>query len=247
MNVDYYGISDIGLKRTNNEDAWGELSQHHFYVLADGMGGHQAGEIASRETVESLLRAIPTLFRKKRELQPEEFQEEIKEVILETNSWIYHLAQENSDMHGMGTTLCCLTLYQNQAICIHVGDSRIYRFRDQECELLTQDHSLRKELAKRYHMDEESGLGLPSKHVITRAIGTSAHVEPEINSFEINAGDTYFLCSDGLSDVVSEDEMTVILNKATSAEEASASLVELALNHGGQDNITVVMVKVNTL
>lgn len=243
MFVESYGISDIGLKRHNNEDAWGEIPAHHFYVLADGMGGHQAGEVASKETIDALLKAVPALFSTPTTLSLEELSIELQEIILETNSWIYHLSKENPDWQGMGTTLCCLLLYQNHAIYAHVGDSRIYRYRG-TLKLLTQDHSLRREVAKRYHLKEHQGHLLPSKHVITRAIGTSSRVEPECNLSEIKAGDIYFLCSDGLTDVVDEEEITHILETKNEVKEACTALIQTALAHGGQDNITLVMVKV---
>lgn len=243
MNIESFGISDIGLQRQNNEDAWGILPQLHFYIVADGMGGHQAGEIASHETVESLLKTIKNVLTTKGPLSQEEILLELKEAILETNSWVNHLSQENEEMHGMGTTLCCLLIHQNKVVYAHVGDSRIYRFR-KKLTLLTQDHSLRKELAERYQLDEKKASGLPSKHVITRAIGTSYHVEPDLNCEQAHPGDIYLLCTDGLTDVVSEEEISALLEQNLPTQKTCEKLMQIALTQGAPDNITFIMIRV---
>lgn len=242
MKIESYALSDIGLNRQNNEDAWGEIPPY-FFALADGMGGHQAGEVASHETIESLLKRINNILTIPSLFSAEELSLELKEAILEANSWIYHLSQENEEMHGMGTTLCCLLIYEDFVFYAHVGDSRIYRFRN-ELKALTLDHSLRREMAERYHLDEKNGQGLPSKNVITRAIGTSYHVEPEIRYTPLVSGDIYLLCSDGLTDVVEESEIAAILKKNLSLKEASELLLQTALGQGGHDNITLILIKV---
>lgn len=243
MKIESFGISHIGHHRHNNEDAWGELPNRNFYILADGMGGHQAGEIAATEAVESVLRTMRHVLSHKTSLSTMELQFELKEAILEANSWVYHLSQESSDMQGMGTTLCCLLFYENHVIFGHVGDSRIYRFQ-KKLECLTQDHSLRKEVANLLHLDEKAATGLPSKNIITRAIGTSSYVEPDLNSLSALSGDIYFLCSDGLSDLVSDQEMASVIKQHSTLKQIGEALVQKALENGGNDNITLVITKI---
>jgi len=242
MQIESFGLSDIGLSRHNNEDVWAEIPSLHFYVLADGMGGHLAGEIASTEAVESLIKTIRHILTTKSPLSNNDLSLELKEAILEANSWVYHLSRENREMQGMGTTLCCCLLNQNTLIYAHIGDSRIYRFREQ-LECLTKDHSLKKQIEEDYHLYEHRLIEPTFKNVITKAIGTSSHVEPDIDFTEVKTGDIYFLCSDGLTDAVEEEEIAAILRQSPTIQIACDRLVKSALAHGGHDNITLLMIK----
>ena len=176
INLESFGISHIGLQRSNNEDVWAELFDKRFYALADGMGGHQAGEVAAKETISLLCQIMQRL--------PEATQEEsslyLKEAICETNRRLYEMAEAASHLQGMGTTLCCFLIHENSFIHAHVGDSRIYRLRG-TLTALTSDHTIKKEVH-----------GIPYKNVITRAIGTAPIVEPEIGISPLQDGDIYF-------------------------------------------------------
>jgi PPM family protein phosphatase len=242
--IESFGISDIGLVRQNNEDVWLELPLYRFYLLADGMGGHQAGEVAAKETAMALSRFIEQLFEGRKELFTiDELALQLKEGIKAANRAVYDMSRLHDELAGMGTTLCCFLLYHNTLIYAHVGDSRIYRFR-KHLEQLTQDHSLRRELMHRFHVEEAKINTLPFKNVITRAVGTSPHVEPDIATVHVEPNDCYFLCSDGLTDLVSDSEIAQILQKNLAVKESCENLVALAKDKGGIDNITIVMIKI---
>jgi serine/threonine protein phosphatase PrpC len=239
--LDCYGISDIGYVRSNNEDAWEAAPEHRFFVLADGMGGHNAGEVAAKMAVVSLCESLKEL---KELTSNTELKSSMRSAILAANSSIYTSAGEKEDLSGMGTTLCCLAFHHATLIYAHIGDSRIYRFRNKCLEQLTQDHSLRRELLMRGELSAKQAACYPHRNIITRALGTSAHVEPEIAHTDVALNDVYFLCSDGLTDHLSNEEIASLLQNSSSLSQASHELVEKAKAKGGCDNITIVMVKV---
>lgn len=233
--IESFGISDLGLKRSNNEDVFHELPSLRFFVLADGMGGHNAGEVAAREVVYHLSTSIHQLFSSSEETKNslEHLPNHLHKAIQNANLWVHELSEQKAEFCGMGTTLCCLLLHQNSLVYAHVGDSRIYRFRT-FLEQLTEDHSLIKK-------QENSANG---KNIITRAIGTTPHVSPDISIAPVEPNDIYFLCSDGLTDFVSDEELSLILQEHSCIKTASKKMIEAAKNKGGCDNITVLMIKV---
>jgi len=238
--VNSFGCSDIGLVRKNNEDVWQCVPEKNFYLLTDGMGGHNAGEIAAREAAQSVCSSIEKL---NPSMSLEEACSYIKNAIIAANLHVYRLANTHDAWRGMGTTLCCFFLYDQTLIYAHVGDSRIYRFRS-KLERLTQDHSLRQEIINRLQLKKNLVSHLPFKNVITRAIGTYPKVEPEIATTTVCLQDIYFLCSDGLTDLVSDAEIEAILQNTSTIEEACDNLVELAKYNGGNDNITILMIQI---
>lgn len=242
--MESYGISDIGL-RSNNEDSWAGVPNCKFFVLADGMGGHQAGEVASKETVQRLSIRIEDFYETALTSPPtsEEWAEKLGDLILRVNREVYQLSLQNEKYAGMGTTLACLLITGERLIYAHIGDSRIYRFRKKELTKLTLDHSLKQELLRKGDLGKTPSKHAP-KNIITRAVGTHANVEPDIEISTLKSDDIYFLCSDGLTDELSLEEMRSILLEAKTIKEASDSLVAAAKQKGGSDNITVVMVKV---
>lgn len=244
LEVESYGISDIGLCRSNNEDVWAELPDIHFYALADGMGGHQAGEVAAKESVLELCDIVDELFSQESTPSSERVIQFLKQGFTDANEWVRSLAREHPELSGMGSTLCCFCVVKNSLVYAHIGDSRIYQFRH-TLKRLTQDHSLRQKLLSNGDLDEKRAAAFPYKNIITKAIGTHPFVEPQITSTPIFKGDIYFLCSDGLTDHVSDPEIEAILKKSTSIKEASIELVEAAKNAGGSDNITLVMIKLS--
>ena len=224
-----FGISDLGLVRENNEDVFHEIPRHGFFVLADGMGGHKAGETAAKEVVHHLSTSVCQTFSTAS--PPHSFlpiSQMLHGAILQANKWVHQLSQQKEDLHGMGTTLCCVLLHQDSLIYAHVGDSRIYRFRDNLVKI-TEDHSLTPE---------------EKNHMITRAIGTNSHVEPDVNITAIEKNDIYFLCSDGLTDFVPDEEISSILKKHTCIKSAAKRMIEAAKMRGGRDNITILMIRV---
>ena len=240
-----YGLSDIGLVRQNNEDVWAELIGLGFYVLADGMGGHQAGEVASRETVNALCRIIKKKVNLiKVEPDLEEIQQLLKRVIEQVNSFVYRMGKSQRELRGMGTTLCCLLFNEKGLVYAHVGDSRIYRYREKKLEQITKDHSLLRELVDQGQITEQQATDFLYKNIITKAIGTEPKIEPCVNICDVQLDDIYLMCSDGLSDLLTPPEMAYILRTCSSLDEAVHRLISMANTKGGHDNITVVMTKV---
>lgn len=236
--IETFGVSDIGLSRENNEDVWAELADDHFYVLADGMGGHLAGEVAAKEAVLHFCDAVDKYFRSPTPPSVSSAKRYIGETFISANSWIRRLSKDHPDLHGMGTTLCCLLLLENKAIIGHVGDSRIYRYR-KELSRLTKDHSLAQEAAF-------SSRGRAAKHILTKALGISPAIEPELLEVPYEQGDIYLLCSDGLHDVLSDKQIEALFRRSTSLKNAALELVEAAKKGGGHDNITLLLVKIGS-
>jgi len=243
--ISFGGLSDIGLVRQNNEDVWSYIPELKLFVLADGMGGHQAGEIAAREAVNELSRALKTKIKDTdNQLSLKENEDLLRRAIKHINSYIFRMGREDPNLRGMGTTVCCLQFQDRGAIYAHVGDSRIYLFRDKKIVQLTKDHSLLCELVDQGHMDEDQVADFLYKNIITKAIGTEPKVEPDVTSMELCVGDIFIMCTDGLSDLLNTNEMISILETSPSLEEATKALITIANQKGGRDNITVVLIKV---
>ena len=234
-----FGLSDVGVTRANNEDVWIALPEIGFFALADGMGGHQAGEVAAKETVDFLSNAA----RKIKSRDIVELIIEMRHAIEKANRRVHQLGCSSSELQGMGTTLCCLMWTEEAVIYAHVGDSRIYRLRENRLELLTQDHSLFAKWLATGKLAEECSTPYPYKNVITRAIGGPGKANPEIAVAPHLPGDLFFLCSDGLTDVLSLGEMEKILNRAPDLRLAAELLIEKAKIKGSSDNMTILMVQ----
>ncbi|NGX37507.1 MAG: putative protein phosphatase 2C-type [Chlamydiae bacterium] len=239
MKIESYGVSDIGLSRLNNEDAFAQLPKENCFILADGMGGHNAGEVAANETVFELCRLV----KDETPHTPAAWAKILNEGIKKANAHVFNLATKEKKLKGMGTTLCLALIAQTSLIYAHVGDSRIYRFRKGRLTQLTEDHSLKAELIAKGELDESDAAAFP-KNVITRAIGTSKTVTPQIQTTSIESGDLYFLCSDGLTDPLNNTQILDIIEDSLTIEEASESLILAAKKRGGGDNITLLLFKI---
>jgi len=234
LSVEYFGLSHIGYVRKDNEDVWLKAAAKPFFALADGMGGHQAGEVAASEAVRILCTEIERI--KKIPESEERAVHLLKEAVQKTNEQVHRHSLEHAFLEGMGTTLVCLWLSEKKAYFAHVGDSRLYLYR-KKLERLTHDHSLREEWLAKGH------LPLPSKNILTRAIGTNLEVEPDVGSLDIEPNDLFLLCSDGLTDSVCDEEIFTILKKGDDLQDTAQELVEAALKKGGSDNITVFLIR----
>lgn len=243
---DYYGISDIGLVRDHNEDVWAAHPQMGVFALADGMGGHSAGEVAAKEAVDYVSQLIKK-WKPTEEPTAEQMEAFLYDALIETNQWIYQKAASDEALNGMGTTLCVLFILGKVAVLGHVGDSRIYRIRNTRLTQMTEDHSLVSEMQALGVMDHEEGRSFPYKHILTRAIGSHPMVEPTVSSISIQQRDLFFLCSDGLTNFVKDEEIKEILLKNISLEKKGKELVDLANEHGGGDNVTCILVCPNDL
>ncbi|MFQ5597319.1 MAG: Stp1/IreP family PP2C-type Ser/Thr phosphatase [Nitrospiria bacterium] len=244
------GISDIGCVRRTNEDSIGLFHELNLFIVADGMGGHAAGEIASKMAVDQIkayFKAPPQVdhLKKTENSVPnaDRHQPGLAEAIAHANRQIFVASMENRALNGMGTTVVALLAKPDVAEIGFVGDSRVYLYRNKVLTQLTHDHSLVNEYVKRGILAPEEASSHPQKHVLSRALGTGSKVEVECLQKGPEAGDVFLLCSDGLSNKLSMLEMTSILESSGEGlEKASEHMVRLAKEKGGEDNISIVFV-----
>ena len=242
------GCTDTGLRRNHNEDHIGFNQKLGIAVLADGMGGHQAGEIAAHMAVESVLEHLQDLADRQssRPITGSQLLEFVSNTISYSNSMIYQAAEALEEHKGMGTTLVAAIVKGSQIYAGHVGDSRLYLFRDGELKRITRDHSLVQDLVDRGFYTEEEARMASVGHIVTRALGTKADVEVDTIQHELQQGDVLMLCSDGLSDMVADWLIADSLNERNeNLEETANKLVELANRNGGKDNISVILMQVH--
>ncbi len=221
--------SDTGRQRNANEDSF--LASPPVFAVADGMGGAQAGEVASRLAAESF-GAV-----RRADESPEAY---LKTIAKTANARIHRLAQTDSSRSGMGTTLTAALVEDDEVGLAHVGDSRAYLFRDGRLKLLTSDHSLVEELRRSGRLTDEQAEDHPQRSIITRALGPEREVEVDTMTYRARPGDVYLLCSDGLTTMLREERIEAVLADAPSLDEAAERLVTEANDAGGRDNITVV-------
>jgi len=221
--------SDTGRQRDANEDSY--LARPPVFAVADGMGGAQAGEVASRVAAESF-DAV-----ERGNESPEAY---LRAIAKTANARIHRLAQADSSRSGMGTTLTAALVEDDEVGLAHVGDSRAYLFRDGELKLLTADHSLVEELRRQGRLTDEQAEDHPQRSIITRALGPEREVEVDTMTYRARPGDVYLLCSDGLTTMMREDQIAAVLRDEPSLESAADRLVREANQAGGRDNITVV-------
>ena len=230
-----YAITNTGRVRAMNEDAYylpgpGE----HFAAVADGMGGHLAGEVASAMAIELFARRM----RAARGL-PEDT---LRDALECANMAIYHAAARDADKRGMGTTFTAVWMGEGEAYLAHVGDSRAYLLRDGRLLRVSRDHTLVEELVAHGHLTREQAKTYPHRNYITRALGVNATVQPDILRLDWLEGDVWLLCSDGLTNEVEEADIERVLKGAGEYGEKLSRIVRMALEHGGRDNITGVLV-----
>ncbi len=223
-------LTDVGRQRSANEDSFVESPP--FFAVADGMGGAKAGEVASQIAVEAFDGAGGS---------PEEAEGQLREIAQSANRRIYDLAQAEESRRGMGTTLTAALVGPDGVSLGHVGDSRCYLLRDGELEQLTRDHSLVAELERTGQIGPGEAEHHPQRSIITRALGPERDVDVDTYTIQGRPGDVFLLCSDGLTSMISNDEVASILRSAGSLDEAAGSLVRSANQSGGKDNITVVL------
>jgi protein phosphatase len=231
--------TDPGLKRAHNEDAYAILEDHHLFVIADGMGRHAAGEVASQLCVDAIAESFRTSnFGRSQSPPLPRRASRLRGAISLANDRIYREAQANGAYTGMGTTVVCAYFSpNNQYVCIaHVGDSRCYRLRAGKLIQLTKDHTL-----------GAAGIQGKTSALLSRAVGIDKTVEVEVNVESPLPGDTYLLCSDGLSRMVEAPEIQSTLESVPDLDDATRILVEKANERGGRDNITTILVRVDAL
>lgn len=227
--AEHAAISDTGRQRRANEDSF--LDRPPLFVVADGMGGAQAGEVASQMAAKAFETGLDGA------LSPES---RLGRIVEQANSDIHSLAASDDRYQGMGTTLTAALVESDEVTIVHVGDSRAYRFRADELTRLTKDHSLVGEMVRRGALSEQDAERHPQRSIITRALGPEPQVEADILTHSARSGDIYLLCSDGLTGMVDENSLAVVLRRVASLQAAVVEMVRRANENGGIDNITVV-------
>jgi len=234
--AEHFEKSDTGRQRRANEDSF--FVRAPLFVVADGMGGAQAGEVASRLAAETFSAGLPD------DGTPEQ---RLEERVRAANQRIHEVSQEDRALNGMGTTLTAAYLDGDELALAHVGDSRAYLLRDGELSRLTRDHTLVEELVRRGELTEQEAAEHPQRSIITRALGPEPDIDIDLHTHRVHAGDVLLLCSDGLTGMIGEDDLQEILSAATSLRDAGRALVDAANEAGGRDNITVVLFRLEEI
>lgn len=252
LRIQFAGNTHVGMKRTHNEDNLRVVGEQNLYMVADGMGGHASGEVASEMAVDTLADffeqtadddEITWPYKMDKGLKYEE--NRLTAGIKLANLRIYETAAQNSSQRGMGTTMVALFFSGNEAFFGHVGDSRIYRLRGDELTQVTEDHSLLNDYIKMKDLTEQEIENFPHKNVIVRALGMKETVQVDVAHEKPQPGDLYMLCSDGLNGMINDATIRdIMIEQRDDLEACCNKLIEAANDNGGTDNITVVVVKV---
>jgi len=241
--------SDTGCVREHNEDNFGFDVDMGLAVLADGMGGYKAGEVASAIAITSLVHTVIQIrgSEEKVDLDGRRHEESaiLYRALHHANQQVYDSAHENKECRGMGTTVSAAWFHGTKISIAHIGDSRIYRYRDYRLELLTTDHTVVQELVDHGFYTQEEAKASEQRNIVTRALGIDPVVEVDIYDYDARVGDIYLFCSDGLTDMVDDLDIANILRRSsTDLEYGTGELVNKALSNGGKDNVTVILARV---
>ncbi len=249
------GLSDRGLKRAHNEDSLSVVPDLGLFIVADGMGGHSAGEVASRQAIETIVDFLRMGEEETARFAPpapnpnlSETENRISSAVQLANRDVHKLAEDHSEFHGMGTTIVGILIDPDKPLAgiAHVGDSRCYRVRDGKIEQLTLDHSWVSEQLQKKIITPEEAKNHRWKNVITRALGHRRDVEVDVQTTDLRPNDLYLLCSDGLCGLVDDDNLRRILLSHADLDEVVSSLIRAANEAGGHDNISIVVVRILT-
>jgi protein phosphatase len=244
------GLSDVGLARTHNEDCFDIDPDHQIYIVADGMGGHSHGEVASRIAVKAIRDFIhqtadqDTTWPFAYDTRLKRHANQLKASVRIAHDKVLRAIRQDGSLVGMGTTVVGFLFKGGTAAVAHVGDSRAYRLREGRLDLLTQDHTWVNEQVVAGYLSEEQARAHPLKNVVTRALGGEAEVLVDVREFDVAPGDLYLLCSDGLTTMLSDPEIEERLRSGQAPDQICRQLVRDANHKGGLDNVTVVLLQV---
>ena len=251
QSLEIAACTDPGMVRSHNEDSIASDPANGLVVLADGMGGYNAGEVASGMATTVITTEMQQLLGK---VHPYDVDPEsnkviaanlVREQVMKANASIYHAAQSQPQYAGMGTTLVVCLFYDNKALVAHLGDSRLYRMRDGALTQITRDHSLLQEQIDSGLISAEQAKHAQHKNLVTKALGIDPSVEPELHEYDVRPGDIWLLCSDGLCDMVEDEDISMTLEAlGANLKLAAQQLVQMANDNGGKDNVSVILVRV---
>lgn len=243
--------TDPGMVRSHNEDAIASDAGKGIVVLADGMGGYNAGEVASGMATTVIMTELQRMLEEQAPFVADPqtgatvAQRMLREQIARANTSIYQAAQSQPQYAGMGTTLVAVMFHDNKMSVAHIGDSRLYRLRGEALTQVTKDHSLLQEQIDSGLLTPEQAKTSNNKNLVTRALGVDPSVEAEIHDYDTQRGDIYLLCSDGLSDMVSDEDIGIAVQSlGANLKLCCQQLVQMANDNGGRDNISVILIKV---
>lgn len=246
--IQHLAITDVGRVRDHNEDAIGTDMSVGLLVLADGMGGYNAGEVASGIAVKTILdqvhASMDSLDRGAVDSETGLMRQSIvlRDAISRANKIINQTSESQPQCEGMGTTIVAALFYDNRVSIAHVGDSRLYRLRNERFEQITMDHSLLQELVDRGFYSEDEAQRSTNRNYVTRALGVEQKVEVEVQEAKVMPGDYYMLCSDGLSDMVEDEDIHLTISTfSANLDTVGKQLVQLSNDNGGRDNISVIV------
>ena len=249
--IDFAELTDTGRVRDHNEDAIGTNADVGLMVLADGMGGYNAGEVASGIAVQIVteLASEAATREEMNDLDPHSglMRQSIilRDAVYRSNKIIFQTAQSQTNCEGMGTTIVACMFYDDKVSIAHVGDSRAYRLRGGQLDQMTLDHSLLQELVDRGFYSEEEAQRSTNRNYVTRALGVEPTVEVEVHEYDVIPDDVYLLCSDGLCDMVEDDDIHLTISTFNaSLDVVGQQLIDMANDHGGRDNISVMLAQV---
>lgn len=230
-----YSLSDVGCVREVNEDSVIEATERNLWAVADGMGGHQIGDVASKKVIEALDQVMigSTL---------SQYVDAVESALFDANNELIEFAREHFDSQTMGSTVVCLVIKDYVGVALWVGDSRLYRYRNHQLQQMTRDHSQVEEMVQLGLITKEEAEVHPHKNVITRAVGVEPNLFVDINVFSTQVGDTFLLCSDGLYNSVSQENVESMLAHRD-AEACVLDLMKTSLDNGAEDNVSLVVIK----
>lgn len=243
--MEYFALTDIGKHRKKNEDFY--FCGQDLFIVADGMGGHKAGEIASSLAVEAFVdnfkKSLKTI-KNPAKLSAAKINKILSSSIKAANKEVFDKSVAHSHFYGMGTTFTGCYINNNTAYMIHIGDSRLYLKRGDSLKLLTSDQTIVGELYRRGEISYEETFDHPQRNFLTNVIGMAGDIEPDLLSNKLLPGDLLLLCSDGLNSMLKDDQILKILNKSKGIQKITKNLINNALSKGGSDNITIIAVKI---
>jgi len=245
MKAAAHGLSDVGRRREGNEDEFRLDPEMGLYAVADGMGGHAAGEIASRLAVDTIMDVLHRRGSENRTLHPAQAAEQLREAVEEANRRICESIRDNEEQRGMGTTVAALVTLEGTAVIGYVGDSRVYLLRQGRLFRLTSDHSWVNEQVKMGLLTDDAAQRHPMRNIVTRALGSRLDVAVDIVEESMQRGDVFVLCSDGLNTMIDDDEIRDVLRSNPGDPRAACEALVAAANaKGGEDNVTVITIVV---